>query len=583
MEYIECADRSSGTDSGIKIFMRHIALLLLLAVALAASSPAQADRTAVWFCPPANDFVKHGAYLSSQSVMELFEPESPWKNAAARVDVFKTSMGWILNVSDADLRKQIADLKRRKIALAVECGVLTPTNCGQGIEGYKPQGLLLATARRIRDCGGDLSYIAMDEPIDGGVIYTGPGACHGSVQETVANAAVNIKALWREFPDVQVGDIECINDYPGLTHQQLADLYGQSVDAFHAALGRPLAFFHADIAWGCPDYLDALACVRTALAGRNVPFGIIYNGSRSDIDDRAWLESAACHMATIESALGAPSAAIFQSWNHHPRKLLPETNPDSFTSLIDRYFGDRTRLSLAATGHDVTGRLTTDQGRPIPSVPLNVSLHIHNSHATTQCYKVTGNTPADASNVILGIRVNTEGGAPGRANLSVSNLSFEQPGTSIARCGFATKEELSAWTGLSKAPPEYACVQNNNLLIAAGPSQTLVLNSKSVRVSPAAPFSFEVNAAIPSASAGTGSFVLVFLSDGGKEAGRVRILFDTPEISIGPATTDGNGKWRAAMPSAISAGDNGFRIDVQYAGDIRRWPTFGFIEEPVHP
>jgi hypothetical protein len=306
--------------------VRRLVLLGFLLPALAAAAPPQ-----IWFCPMDPLLRPEVGYGGSPHYMDLFRPDAPWTRATSRVAVFKIYPQWIAGATDADLRRQFADLQRRGIALALEAGVLTRVgDLGLGVEGFGGDGLLPMVQRIQRD-GGTLRYVAMDEPLFFGTVSTRSHAPRWTPQQAVDNAAVNIRAVRAEFPGVQFGDIEPVGASP--LPDELRN-YRDGWRAF-AAAGLPLAFFDADLAWQKPDVMTHLTAVRQAAREQGLPFGLIVNGNPHDPTDAAWLESARQHLAQAVAAIGPPDALIFQSWHARPDKLLPETDPDAFTNLID--------------------------------------------------------------------------------------------------------------------------------------------------------------------------------------------------------------------------------------------------------
>jgi hypothetical protein len=321
------ASRSFSARAWAEGKLRLAMVAILLPLALTAAAPQ------VWFCPLDPLFRPEVNYGGSAQYMSLFTPNAPWTQAASHINVFKIYPQWISSATDSDLQIQFADLNRRGIAIALEYGVLTASSqCGMGVEGRGGQTLLDA-ALRIRENGGNLRYVAMDEPIYFFTLYTGANACQWTVDEMADNAAVNIRALLEQFPNVIIGDIEPLSvSAPNWLAQ-----YQAGIEAFRNALGFPLAFFVADVAWDKPSYFADLASVRKMLVDEGVPFGIIYNGNAHDSSDAQWIQSATQHMLAVESNFGSPDLVIFQSWHPYPKKLVPETDSDSFTSLIEKY------------------------------------------------------------------------------------------------------------------------------------------------------------------------------------------------------------------------------------------------------
>jgi hypothetical protein len=97
--------------------------------------------------------------------MQLFQPDSPWQKGASRVTVFKISMQFASRSNEADLATLITDLRRRRIGLAIEMGMLrNDRGCGKG-EGYMQANLPGVAMKRIQRLGGEVKYIAMDEVV----------------------------------------------------------------------------------------------------------------------------------------------------------------------------------------------------------------------------------------------------------------------------------------------------------------------------------------------------------------------------------------------------------------------------------
>ena len=110
------------------------------------------------------------------------------------------------------------------------------------------------------------------------------------------------------------------------------------LSAFRRADGQPFAAVHLDIAWWQPSWQERARSVTDSLRGIAEPVGVIYNGNPDDKTDPAWLNSAREHFREYEALAGSPpDQAVLQSWERHPMRVLPETDPTAFTSLIIDY------------------------------------------------------------------------------------------------------------------------------------------------------------------------------------------------------------------------------------------------------
>ena len=68
--------------------------------------------------------------------------------------------------------------------------------------------MLSDAAARIARLGGDLAYIAADEPI------AGANRCHEDLVDAARSAAANIAVVKAVFPQLRVGDIEAVGPSP---------------------------------------------------------------------------------------------------------------------------------------------------------------------------------------------------------------------------------------------------------------------------------------------------------------------------------------------------------------------------------
>ena len=301
----------------------------------------------------------------------MFVPSAPWEQAATSTKVFKVNTQWIEKVSDASLAAMFADLQRRGIALAI-AGLMmprAPTACGAGTEGYSAPGTMGLVARRIKSLGGDLKYVAMDEPLWYGHHVHGPNACRSSIPDLVTAVATNVVALRVVFPDVLIGDVEPLS--LATVPDWLSEITTFAA-TYKTAIGTPLAFVHADVQWG-EDYLSELQQFASQIQAAGMKVGIIYNGDPTDATDVAWTTHAEQRFTAIELTL-VPDQAILQTWMSHPMQMLPENQPGTMTYLIDRYLAARTKLTIQLAGSNLTGQLTkAEDNSPVAGASVTIS------------------------------------------------------------------------------------------------------------------------------------------------------------------------------------------------------------------
>jgi hypothetical protein len=362
---------------------RRIVILAAASVLLSASaasgsgagSSAAPGKAQVWFAPlPPMPMYEGRRYIGAPDFMKLFSRKASWTRAARRVTVFKLYGEWVHHVaSDRQLRRVVADLRRREIALALETGPLDPTSeCGEGIEGFATRAAGTRMARRIKAAGGDLRQIALDEPLFYAARYQGLRACRWDGDRVARRVADFVEAVREVFPRVAVGDTE------PLTSPGDVAAYVQWLDTYRAVSGQRFAFVHLDVSYSLPGWETMARTIEAAARDRGVPFGIIVFGEPIDATDRAWIARARERIERYEvDAGGLPDHVLFQSWQDRPDRTLPDRSASTFAGLVRTYARPRTRLTLRADPtapgtYEVSGGLASGS-RPLARARVDVS------------------------------------------------------------------------------------------------------------------------------------------------------------------------------------------------------------------
>ncbi len=307
-------------------FWRMIRRVLFGWAVLAASPIGAAQAQIIWFAPRAPFPPAHAP--GAVDLMDLFQPGAPWKEAASYVKVFKLPTMFLAWVPDEQLATIVQDLNRRGIALAMESlaqSVLDQPQCGHNIEGYGDPRMAQKIAEKIKRVGGNLSFVAMDEPLFFGHFYNSPVACHSSVDNVADRVAAVVSRYRAVFPDVRIGDIEPAG---AALSPDWDTAFNAWLGAFQKAVGTPMAFLQVDADWNNPNHVEGIRR-SAALAARNrLLLGVIYNGKGNDPTDRQWIASAKANIDSVEAILGhRPDQAIFQTWVAHPARVLPKPMP----------------------------------------------------------------------------------------------------------------------------------------------------------------------------------------------------------------------------------------------------------------
>jgi hypothetical protein len=281
---------------------------------------------------------------SGSDYLDLFKPGAPWQKVSPRVKVFMTNGGLILRESDAVLQAVFADLKRRNSALAMEMGLVSGRDstgkwaCGVGIEGMAPEDTAKVFANRIKKNGGELAYVAMDEPLWWAHHFAGKNGCQYSIEALARNVAPRIKDLREIFPSVEIGDVEPVGAAQNVPPDWIDEI-AQWTQVYQQVVGQKLSFFHADVACASP-WQQQLAAVKRLAHERGLKFGVIYDGGGTgkQESDELWTQEALQRTRAVESNPATiPDHAIFQTWVRWPHNMLPEDRPGTMTWLVDQY------------------------------------------------------------------------------------------------------------------------------------------------------------------------------------------------------------------------------------------------------
>ena len=274
---------------------------------------------------------------------ELFKPDAAWSKSAQHVKVFLINGGLLLRQSDDEVKAVFADLKRRHIALAIEMGLLSGKGpdgklqeCGVGVEGFGAPDNAKVIANRIQRNGGELAFVAMDEPLWYGHHFKGKNSCQWPMERVARDMVSRIADLREKFPNVQIGDVEPIG---AVQPPDWIEEIAQWTQVYRQITGEKLGFFHADVVWTGP-WQQQLGAVKRVAHERGLKFGVIYDGGGTgkQESDALWTQEAVQRFHAVEAnAATAPDDAVFQTWARWPHNMLPETQPGTMTNVVLQY------------------------------------------------------------------------------------------------------------------------------------------------------------------------------------------------------------------------------------------------------
>jgi hypothetical protein len=277
--------------------------------------------------------------------MDQFTAGAPWKNAAAHINVYKLYGEWVAyDATDQELRQAVRDIADRGMVLAVEAGPLDPASgCGTAVESFAGVNEGRRIAERILAAGGRIDVVALDEPYFFANVYDGAGACHWPLTRIAAGVVAYRDAMREIFPEVVVGDTE------PLPEPVAPEGIAAWLDSYRETGGEPFAFLHLDVDWSRAGWAAIAQRVADASRSRGVPIGMIYNGG-STTGRSAWIAQAGERVKAFEAAGSPPDHVVFQSWMVQPDRVLPDSDPTSFSGLVVRYFDAHASLGFAITG-----------------------------------------------------------------------------------------------------------------------------------------------------------------------------------------------------------------------------------------
>ena len=519
------------TSIAVRVTARRV-LVALCGMAFASGS---AHGTDIWL-GGTDPVVRRTSYKDETPTdyMQLFDDNAPWANAAANIKAFKTTTQFVVEATDEQLTEMFTSLKNRKISFAMETLMLPVGNngCGKGIEGYlDPHGLQLVLDR-IRRLGGDLRYVAMDEPLWFGHTSNQPNACHSSIESIAADVALRLSVIKKAFPLVEVGDIEPIatpvqpNDW--------IDEIGHWLDAYQKAAGTPLRFLDADVTWSGP-WQSQLKALATHLRANKVSLGIIFDGDGADPSGVAWTTHAEERFTEVESNPSiTPQRAILQSWTLQPSQMLPETQPGTMTYLVNRYLARQTVLTLKRTDGRLIGHLSDSHGNPVGQAQITLIAVDGETSAAKSVRALSGDVPATASKAIVGLRINTECGCSGPAKVDIGIVDYHDDGANVALGG-------------------PLLINNVDTEFSTNSGEVISRNSTPFLVAARSRFTLEVPMGATAASINSGYLGLIFLNARGQEVERLRLPFQPSSKNIGTVTTDWEGDFSIQLPAATTS------------------------------
>ncbi len=314
----------------------------------------------IWFHPqPPSQNGSLGS-IGSTDFLSLFQANAPWPRVMAHTQAFGLYATWIYGASDQELQTMVTFLNAHQMGIEIEAPALQAlSTCGTGIEGLVPFGLpnglnlytfTLGYLNRLKALGANVFFVKADEPYYYGTSVAdatvqkiaqmegkpAPVSCNFSVSQVSSDIAHFAQLVKSVYPGAAVGDTEPVNtsDYS----PDAPTVIDQWHDNYRSVTGAPFPFFAADVNFNDPTWPTLVKAVETGSRVRGIKFGIIYIGDRTDTSDATWTGKVMARFQEYQGANGGcPDYVVFQSWWPQPRLALPETDPTTFTGVINAY------------------------------------------------------------------------------------------------------------------------------------------------------------------------------------------------------------------------------------------------------
>lgn len=226
--------------------------------------------------------------------------------------------------SDAEIRSLIDWTKTNNLPLELGTGVLPvtgPTGCGWGVEGY--DGMFQNHLQRIRDLGGSVSVLNLDEPLYFGSEWRGANSCNSSIAQIALETISSIDVAKSIFPDIYIVDTEPV---------PIVSQYRTWLTSLNADQPGSINGFSADIIWTA-DWQTALRGVYQSARQFGIRPGAIIDGNYGSQTACSWASSATSNFNTLKINGLLPPDITVQSWQSEPGNIGPPDAPCSLASV----------------------------------------------------------------------------------------------------------------------------------------------------------------------------------------------------------------------------------------------------------
>ncbi|MGB7861313.1 MAG: hypothetical protein WBM90_12510 [Acidimicrobiia bacterium] len=530
------------------------------------------ERPQIWFGPQPplgpNEF---GTVRTGPEFYDLFETAAPWQSAAQRVDVLHFFGEWVAwRSSDEELQQVVDDLNRRGIAIAYEGGPLTPIEgCSDNIEGFAGSNEARVIVDRVAAVGGRITYVSLEHPFD--AIRQLTDECAVSLVDAAIDMRTYIETVRDVFPAAEFGLIDT-----GDLDQSVIATY---LEAYQQGTGEYPTHLMLDIGYDEPGWPTSALEIEELVHGLGIEFGIFYLGFDHDQSDREWLDHMKERIVEYEVLYGGkPDRPIFESWHPYPQTLLPDTDPAAFTEVLNWYARIRTSMTIDAVDGpsdlEVSGTLTDVSGAPLADEPIQIKVlpGEPESLEVMEEYVLTGVSPAGATTVDVGYRINDECECAGKADVILESFQYSEDGGANLVVNSDFSSEVVGWNIYGA---EDQTVVPDGFEIHVTETQIAGATSDQFPITPVTPFTATIRARVSPQSDGNGHFFVIF-HNGDQDLRRIREHIRPSRRVVAETTTNADGRYQVGLtpvefPSIWEA---------WYSGSDGHWPALASTNRP---
>lgn len=511
-------------------------------------------------------------FVPNSDFLNVFSDTAPWQTAASKVDVLGIVHQWLLAATDQQILSLVNFAKSHHMKLDLEIEAITQANdqaCPH-VEGFVFPTMFSLELAILKRLNVQIDIVNMDGPLWNGHYNTIPSSCALSVADLTANVAAAIAPIIAQYPAVQIYEIEPIPGTTGFPDWQ------QSLNDFEVglakAVGTPISGLFLDVTWDTPAWMQPLRDMRKYARQRNMRFGWFLNASQFVRSDAQWLNSAEQLFEYVEGTMGIiPDDGIFASWNSYPANNMPETWPIGLTSLIDRYFRERTTITAHFVGRGAKGRLTTKaDGKPIANATINgyqPGVDFSQPMPTTVIQDVV---PQNAVYGLVGYRLNAECLCQGNNDVLVGPLTYQETSGGSNSYTYQLPNFDQNYNGVVVTNETVGGSRVNRVITTA--AQSFLPNSNFFPVTVGANFTYTV----PAATMGHGDwyghvFLMFFDRNYSALPNGYVVVPSGGKVLLSSATTAIDGSF--TLPKMARVAPGSVPVTIEFAGDQTNRPV----------